>query len=346
MAKPYRRKDSKFWWIAPWIEGRQVAQSSGTADYYEAWDRLRTLEGKVAEGIPITPQTGKWLVRDLVADVETDYANKEFASIDDLKRRIKKHINPAIGHLRADQVRPSVIRDYIKRRKDAGASNASVMRELAILKRAFRLGCPEKVAIVPKFERLPEDNARETSFTEAQFRSVLAQANEALKGVLVVAYYTGWRIGSILKLEWRHVDLRGGFLSLEASRTKNRKSVRCPLDDLPELKRVLEAIRAKTDEVERRLGMRIPFVFHREGQQVLSIRKAFELARIRAGVPGHVMHDFRRTAVRELNAVGVDLRTIMDICGFKSYQMVLRYIGTSSDERLKDAAKRRAAGRL
>ena len=46
-----------------------------------------------------------------------------------------------------------------------------------------------------------------------------------------------------------------------------------------------------------------------------------------------------------LTVDGVDLKTIMDICGFKSYQMVLRYIGTSTDERLKDAAKRRMGGR-
>lgn len=343
MARPYRRKDSRFYWISPWIDGRQVPQSSGTADYYEAWDKLRTLEGKIAEGVPITAHTGRALVRDILRDLETDYANKGLASAPDLQRRIKLHIGPALGHLRVDQVKPSTLRDYIKLRKSEGATNAGINRELAALKRAFRLGCPEKVAVVPKFEMLPEDNQRETYFTEAQFRATLAHANATLKGVLIVLYYTGWRVASVLALEWRHVDLRGGFLNLEAVRTKNRKMVRCPLNILPELKTTLEDLRRLTDEVEKRRGMVIPYVFHRNGERVRSIRTAWELARKKAGVPGHVIHDFRRTAVRELNAGGADLQTIMDLCGFKSYAMVLRYIGQSPEDRLIEAARKREA---
>src|SRR5688572_26578794 len=140
MAKPYRRKDSRYWWISPWIEGRQVPQSSGTTDYFQAWDRLRTLEGKIAEGVPITPQTGRVLFRDLAKDLETDYENKNLVTLVDLKRRLKKHINPAIGHLRVDQIKPSVLRDYIKLRKEQKATNGGINRELAVIKRAFRLG--------------------------------------------------------------------------------------------------------------------------------------------------------------------------------------------------------------
>lgn len=345
MAKPYRRKDSKYWWISPFIDGQQVPQSSKTTDYFEAWDKLRALEGKVADGVPITPQTGRALFSHLARDLEIDYENKELKTLKDLKRRIKKHINPAIGHLRVDQIKPSTIREYIRVRKSAGATNGGINRELAVIKRAFRLGVPEKVAVVPHVEMLPEDNQRETQFTEEQFRSVLAHANAILHDVLIVAYYTGWRIRSILNLEWRCVDLTNGFMWLDAAKTKNRKMVRCPLDSLPELKTAMENRQRITKEIEKRDGSIIPRVFHREGKPVLSIRKAWDIARVNAGVPGHVIHDFRRTAVRELNAAGVDLRTIMDLCGFKSYAMVLRYVGQSPDDRLIAAAKKRMAAK-
>lgn len=343
MAKPYKRKDSTFWWIAPFIEGRQVHQSSGTTDYFAAWDKLRALEGKVAEGVPITPQTGRATFKDLARDLETDYENKELASLPDLKRRLKKHILPAIGHLRADQIKPSILREYIRARKTAGATNAGINRELSAIKRALRLGYPEKVAVIPKIEKLPEDNERQSAFTAAQFRTLLDKANDTLKGVLIVAYYTGWRIGAILSLEWRSVDLKAGFLSTVL--TKNKKPVRCPVKGLPELQRTLEDLERKTEETEKRLAMRIPWVFHRNGERVRSIRTGWLKARKAAGLPGHVLHDFRRTAVRELSSAGVDLRTIMDICGFKSYAMVLRYVGQSTDERLIEAAKKREAGR-
>ena len=33
MAKPYKRKGSRFWWIAPVINGQQAHQSTKTEDY-------------------------------------------------------------------------------------------------------------------------------------------------------------------------------------------------------------------------------------------------------------------------------------------------------------------------
>jgi integrase len=341
MSEPYRRKGSKFWWIRPFIDGLQCPQSSKETDFFAARDKLRALEGKIAEGQPITPQTGRVRFEHLAADLVTDYENKELASIDDLKRRLKKHINPAIGHLRVDQIKPSVIRDYIKLRKQQGAENGGINRELAAIRRAFRLGYPEKVSFIPKIEMLPEDNERQTSFTEEQFRSVLRHANPTLRSVLIIAYYTGWRIRAILNLEWRDVDLSGGFITTTLS--KNRKRVRCPITPFPELKSTLDELRRVTTETEKVRIMRIPWVFHRDGERVRSIRKAWLFARRKAGVPGHVIHDFRRTAVRELNAAGVDPKTIMDICGFKTHAMVFRYIGQSTDERLMDAGKKRQA---
>ena len=58
MAKPYRRRDSGFWWIAPVIDGVQKPQSAKTDDYQEALNLLRRLEGKIADGL-ITTQTAR-----------------------------------------------------------------------------------------------------------------------------------------------------------------------------------------------------------------------------------------------------------------------------------------------
>jgi integrase len=95
--------------------------------------------------------------------------------------------------------------------------------------------------------------------------------------------------------------------------------------------------RRETDDLERRSGHLIPWVFHRNGKPVKSIDGCFNNARNAAGLPAHTIHDFRRTAVKALHDLGYDTKTIMDMCGFKTEAMVHRYIGVTSDDRMLQA---------
>ena len=70
VAKPHKRKGSRFWWIAPVINGQQAHQSTKTEDYTEAREKLNSLEGKAADGIPITTRTNRALFRELAEDLK------------------------------------------------------------------------------------------------------------------------------------------------------------------------------------------------------------------------------------------------------------------------------------
>src|SRR5689334_18855259 len=121
MAKPYKRKDSRFWWIAPSINGTVVPQSSKTTDYQEASDMLRRLEGRAAEGL-ITPQTLRTLFSELAEDLLRDYRNKDRRTHVDLKRRLDKHILPRIGAHKASTINGGTLAEYISRRKEEKAA--------------------------------------------------------------------------------------------------------------------------------------------------------------------------------------------------------------------------------
>jgi integrase len=56
------------------------------------------------------------------------------------------------------------------------------------------------------------------------------------------------------------------------------------------------------DIIERRGQERglIPWVFHRKGLPIGDIRKAWKTACRKAGAPGKLFHDLRRTAVRDM----------------------------------------------
>lgn len=346
MSKPYRRKDSKFWWIAPWIGGRQVRQSSGETEYDRAVTKLKILEGKIASGSAITPTTDRESFGALLDMVEIDYAKMKRRSIGDLKRRIKKHLRPVLGHLRSAKVTSDVIDRYILERQ-AKASDASVNREIAIIKRAFRLGKRAgRVSDIPFIEDLPEDNVRQDFFRADHFDTVLTKSNPLLYDVLTTAYRTGWRIASILTLEWRQVDFQRGLVSLDANQTKTRKAAFCPLAVFPDLKTALERRHAETKAIEKKLGMVVARVFNRKGVPVKSIRTAWENTRERAGVPARLIHDLKRTAVRNYEALGFSETEIMHMVGIKSRSIFTRYNITTMEDILAkgDAvAKRRVS---
>ena len=195
------------------------------------------------------------------------------------------------------------------------------------------------VSEVPYIEMLPEDNARQGFFREDHFRSVLNHANALLKDVLVVAFYTGWRIESILNLEWRQVDLKQGSFGLYPNQTKNKKSTIFPLAPFPELSAILESRHAMTEELEKSKRMLIPYVFHRDGGKVRSIRTAWENTRLNAGVPGGLIHDFRRTAVRNLKRMGFSDSDIMNMVGFKTMSIMQRYDITTEQDILDKGAE-------
>lgn len=328
MGKPYKRKDSPYWWIAPMIEGVQRPQSSGTASYDEALDKLQILQGEITKGLPITHRTGRCRFTEIADDLKRNYAIKKRASKPDVDRRLDKHLVPFFGGYPIGKITTTEIEEYIIKRQGDGARDASINRELAALRRAFVLATRAgKAAYCPHIEMLQEDNAREGFFEEAHYHAILKHGNPLLGAVLGVAYITGWRIKSILRMEWRMVDLQAGRVSLMAFHTKNRKAVTFPLQW--GLREIFQERRRLTDIAQQETGQIIPYVFHREGKPVRSVRKAWEVARGKAGVPGRIIHDFRRTAVRNLLNVGVPLPNIMDMVGFKTLSMLKRYAITA-----------------
>ena len=164
-------------------------------------------------------------------------------------------------------------------------------------------------------------------------------------GIAAFAFVTGWRTPSeILPLEWRQVDLKAGEVRLDVGATKNGEGRVFPITT--ELRRILEAQQeiAKALKKERGLLVRHVFCFTagaKAGQGVTEggYNKAWRKARIAAGCPGRIPHDFRRTAVRNLVRAGVPERVAMQMTGHKTRAVFERYNITSPGD-LRDAARR------
>jgi integrase len=136
---------------------------------------------------------------------------------------------------------------------------------------------------------------------------------------------TGWRTKSeLLSRQWRHVDLDAGWLRLDQGEGKTAEGRMFPLT--PELRTLLEAQRERVNHLERTTGRIIPWIFiHEDGSPIKNFRYARAKACRDAGVPGRLVHDFRRTAVRNLERAGVPRSAAMKITGHKTETVYRRY---------------------
>lgn len=158
--------------------------------------------------------------------------------------------------------------------------------------------------------------ARDKVITAEDFSRLVDAAAAHLKVILLVAYYTGMRLGEILGLTWDKVDLQEKMIYLNAEDTKTNEAREVPINDF--LYDVF--LKLKT-------GMQdgCPHVFTYEGKQILEIKRSFNSACRRAGIEDFHFHDLRHTFVTNARRAGVHDQTIMKITGHKTLEMFRRY---------------------
>jgi integrase len=294
------RQRGKVWWIRYYRNGKRHEESSGSDKKQAAIDLLRIREGDVAKGLPVSAASARLRFDDAVDDVSTDYKINGKRFVVNVDGRIKNHLLPYFGGGKwRTSPRPKCERT--RERQEAGASNASINRDLAIVKRAFRLAMQAgKILHRPHIPMLQEHNVRKGFFERQAFVDVRAKLAIELRGVVTFAYLTGWRIPSeVLKLQWAQIDRKAKTIRLEPGQTKNAEGRTLPYELLPDLAKVIEK-QWREHERLKKSAVICPHVFHRVGQPIKAFRGAWANACKSAGVPGMLLHDLRHTAVRNL----------------------------------------------
>ena len=132
----------------------------------------------------------------------------------------------------------------------------------------------------------------------------------------------------------RHIaghDRRTVFVRSDRKDLKPRVSAPFPTwsggDVKPEgrAEQVLERQLARTESVEKATDRIIPWLFHRNGNPIKSFRRAWITACKSAKVPGRIPHDFRRTAIRNLERAGIPRSATMAMVGHKTESVYRRY---------------------
>lgn len=314
------------------VNGRQREESCRTADLDTAKRMLAERIGAIKKGVPVTPKIGRYTLEDAKADITTDYGLKENDSTDHMLRRVG-YLTAYFGlKRRMVTITAAQIVTYAqKRRHEDGASQATVNRELAALRRMFNLGIRlGKLLVRPYISVTKERNARSGFFEVEAFQRVRAALPDDLQVLATAAYFTGWRVRSeLMPLEWKHVDRRRGVLMLPPEMAKNDEGREFPYKQITELAAAIDQCWAVHEDLAT-AGKLVPQIFVRwhgkksRGKPVKHWRKAWRSACAAAGVV-NIPHDFRRTAVRNLDRSGVPRTVGMEMVGHKTEAIYRRY---------------------
>jgi integrase len=339
-------------WVKFYDRGIPRRESSHSTDPKVAEKLLKRRLAEVETKIYVPRQN--IMVDEMIFDLLSDYRVNGQKSIDHAERRWRLHLMPSFSRMRAHDVTTDRVRRYINSRLEEGAENASINRELALLKRAFNLArecTPPKVKDVPYIPMLQERNTRK-GFLEAEGYSRVAAGCGSIglwmRAIFECGYTYGWRHEELLGLEVRQVSLLTNGIRLDAGATKNddarevcmTKTVRALL---------IQCVRAKKPNEG---------VFTRDdGRPVRDFRKSWQNVCCAAGVgevicrecnksvdadnhcascgrdracgdlkySGLLFHDLRRTAVRNMIRAGIPERVAMQISGHLTRSVFDRY---------------------
>jgi integrase len=327
----YLPKNSRNYWIKFSVSGRVIQQSANTESRREALNFLKAEILKHSNGDAV--DAGRVSVNDLFAVLLTDYKING-KCWDWAETNWRKHLEPFFGGMQAKNVGTDTLARYIESRRGEKAANGSINRELSLLQRAFMLGYesqPRKVARPLRFHRLAESKPRMGFIEQKQYDALAANcADLFMRTLLCLSYTFGFRKSELLEMKVGQVDLIAGTIRLNPGETKNGEGRKVSLTvDAKNL--LTECIRGKNAG---------DAVFTRKcGNAVKDFRVTWDKLTLAAGVPGLLLHDLRRSAVRNMVRAGVPEVVCMKVSGHKTRNVFDRY-NITSERDLADAAKK------
>jgi len=238
-----------------------------------------------------------------------------------------KHLRPTFEHVPAIGITYDRVSRYITARlSEPRSSRGTIHKELAALGRMLTLAVHAgRLPSKPHLPTLKLDNVRKGFFTEDEVRAVIAKLPDWYAPAIEFAWRTGWRIGEVKSLTWQQIDWKAGTVRLEVGTTKNREGRVFPFAASPSLVGLLKAQRERTDDHQREHDRIVPWVFWRDGIKLADHRDTWNTACKKAGLPGKLVHDLRRSAVRNLERAGVSRSVAMKLTGHKTEAVYRRY---------------------
>lgn len=305
--KLIRRHHSPNWYVRGTIRGINVDESTGVADRKIAETIRAQREWEIyQESIHGRKATATFL--------EAAVTYMELGG----ERRFLKPLIDHFGTTPLARIDQAAI-ERAARVLSPNVAPATINRQIftpvsAVLKHAAKRGLCEFRPI----DRPSQPKGRLRWLTPPEADRLIDECADHLRPLVVFLFYTGARLSEALYLDWRQVNLAQQQVQFLETKTGDDRGV--PLH--PRVIAVLEAFGHRDAEVFRRPDGQ-PYARKREGGG--QIKTAFNGACRRAGITDFSPHDCRHTWASWHYAANRNLPALMELGGWSSEKMVLRY---------------------
>lgn len=250
-----------------------------------------------------------------------------------------KQLVPYFKQYTLKEITPALVAQYRDFRLQK-VSASTIHKELALLSHLFRIAEREwsmdvenPVSRISK-PTLPRGRLRilDKDESERLLNEAKKSRNKKLYPYLILQLYTGMRPSEGAGLRWEQVFLDQKVIDLTRTKTEPR---RVPLTTTAT--EILESIKP----AEQTGWVFLPANPSQRiiGRPNLFFRRSFDTAVKRAKIDDFNMHDLRHTAASYLLMAGADIRTLADILGHKTMDMVYRYTHLLDDHKLATVEK-------
>ena len=249
-----------------------------------------------------------------------------------IRLRVERNLLRHFGRMALEEIGAEAIDGYIKKRKEEGVENATVNRDLAVLRHMLRLAVRKWKWLrqEPYIEMLPENGPRELELTEEEEARLKPVCSPAFWALVQGAIFTGMRQGELIGLTWAQVDLAGR--ALDFAPTKRGKKRLVPIAE--PLYYVLARLRHERSAAGG--PATADRVFLRESgrpwkKDAVQARLAGALKAAEIETPLR-FHDLRHTCSSRLKRLGVDEMEIQELLGHKSLKTTRGYIHIRTEQ--------------
>lgn len=345
-------------WMRYCAGGRVIRESTGSDSIAEAVAILEERKTLARQGkFPILHQ-GRRIKFEVFKDKYLSWKEDERPRSRMFIHYIAGQLNDHFGKFNLDQITEPAVREYMRgqRSRKVGSktvSPATVNRQLAILRnmlnRAVKEHYLQRNPVDDWHEFFREEHERQRLFSNQEIDAMLAASTYPLRETIIMAINTGCRLREIIELRWHEVDLDRRVITLNADRTKGKRSRSIAMTDV--VYRVLSERQLQRDALRKRReaegqppheGIEYVFPNPDTGKYYAGIqhqwKKLLEKCGIKSkpGEPAPRFHDLRHTAATNMAMAGAPQAVIRDILGHKYSRTTDRYMGST------DAARKKA----
>ncbi|MEE9441769.1 MAG: site-specific integrase [candidate division Zixibacteria bacterium] len=221
----------------------------------------------------------------------------------------------------SDDVQSLIIEKY-KNARSKEVSAASVNIELACLKHMFTKAIEWDIVVdnpVKRVKLFRENSGRIRYLTKPEIQRLLSECPDRLLPIVIMAIYTGMRLGEILNLGWEDIDFNQKTIYILDSKSGYGR-------DIPMSEPIMFAIKGMPKRTE--------YIFTRpNGKQINDFRTAYANALKKVNIEDFTFHDLRHTFASHLVMNGTDLFTVKELIGHQTIEMTLRYSHLSPEHK-------------